>query len=87
MQYNREEILAGMRNEVVEVHFTKEDGSQRVLKGTLKTDLLPSNAPSLEEQTIFHKNHPNLVQCWDVVKNGWRSFRMDSVHYANAATP
>jgi len=84
--YNREDLLKDLRNEVVEVTFNKvSDGSERVMRCTLKPEMLPPSY--LNEQQMekdFHQRNPNVIAAWDVQKGGWRSFRVDTVTYAQA---
>ncbi len=85
--YQRDTLLQSLRGNVVEVHFTKEDGSNRIMKCTLLKHLLPeSYQTSLDEQSQekdFHKQNPDVIAVWDIEKLGWRSFRIDSVYYVN----
>lgn len=85
MMYNRDEVLGDLRNHVVEVTFTKVNGDQRVMRCTLKQELLPkSYVQDINEQTKekeFHQANENVIAAWDVQKGGWRSFRIDSVEY------
>jgi len=41
MAGNRDEILKDLRNYVIEVHFDKVNGDHRVMRCTLRPDLLP----------------------------------------------
>lgn len=83
--YNRDDVLNDLRSHVVEVTFTKVNGDQRVMRCTLKQDLLPkSYVQDINEQTKekeFHQTNENVIAAWDVQKGGWRSFRIDSVEY------
>lgn len=83
--YNRDEVLTDLRSHVVEVTFTKVNGDQRVMRCTLKQNLLPqSYVQDINEQTKekeFHQTNANVIAAWDVQKGGWRSFRIDSVEY------
>lgn len=86
MEINRDILLGDLRSHVVEVTFNKvSDGSTRVMRCTLKNELLPpSYRENLEEQTQekeFNKNNQEVIAAWDVQKGGWRSFRLDSVQY------
>jgi hypothetical protein len=85
--YQRESLLQSLRANVVEVHFNKADGQSRIMKCTLKKNLLPeSYQTSLEEQQeekTFHQENPEVIAVWDIEKVGWRSFRIDSVYYVN----
>lgn len=86
MQINREQLLKDLKNDIIDIHFTKLDGTLRVLKGTLYPVYLPENY-KVEDQEEFHKNNNEVIRCYDVVANGWRSFRADSVQYIQIATP
>lgn len=85
MMYDRDTLLRDLRSNVIEVHFTKTDGSNRVMKCTLQTKYLPESfTKSLEEQAQekdFHQRNPEVLAVWDIENNGWRSFRIDSVTY------
>lgn len=80
--YNRDEILKDLKNHVTEVTFTKVDGTDRVMRCTLMNNMLP---PRYDENHLdeMHKKKENLetIVVWDVVKKGWRSFRVDNVEW------
>lgn len=86
MMYQRDTLLKDLRSNVVEVSFTKVNGDNRVMRCTLMPRLLPETyVKSLDEQAEenkFHKENPNVIAAWDVQVGGWRSFRIDSVTYA-----
>lgn len=86
MLYQRDTLLKDLRSNVVEVHFTKANGENRVMRCTLSKHLLPeSYRNSLEEQAnekAFHSENPDVIAVWDLGANGWRSFRIESVFYA-----
>ena len=82
MVVDRDEVLKDLRKYVIEVHFNKVNGDARVMRCTLRPDLLPKEY--IKEQTEekgFHEKNPETIAAWDVQKGGWRSFRMDSVNY------
>lgn len=89
MQYNRNELLTSLRQNVVEVRFTKANGEQRMMRCTLMKNMLPeSYSKNTEEQEVekkYHQDHPDLIRAWDLGVNGWRSFRMDTVEYVNTS--
>ena len=41
--FDRDTILKDLRQYVIEVHFTKVNGEQRVMRCTLRPDLLPKS--------------------------------------------
>ena len=82
MLFERDVVLNDLRNNVVEVTFTKVNGEERVMRCTLRPDLLPKTFNEEKEQEEnFHRENKNAIAAWDVQKGGWRSFRIDSVSY------
>jgi hypothetical protein len=75
---NKEQILRALHAGVVQVTFTKKDGTERVMECTLKEDMLPAQV-DIEEAIQKKKPNPDVLAVWDVEKEGWRSFRWDSV--------
>lgn len=60
-----------LKDGVIEVKFTKKDGSLRVMKCTLKEDLIPTeHAP---KGTGKVKTSGDVISVFDVENNGWRS--------------
>lgn len=87
MQFNRDDILRDLRKRVIEVHFVKVNGENRVMQCSLMPEILPeSYANDINEEQTFHKENPNVIAAWDVQKGGWRSFRVDSVQYIQDIT-
>ena len=66
--------LAGMlENGIVEITFTKKDGTERVMNCTLLEDYLPETTGTGRSASF------DAVAVYDVDKEDWRSFRWDSV--------
>jgi len=66
--------LAGiLEQSVVEVTFTKKDGTERVMNCTLLEDYLP------ETTGAGRSAGSDLLAVYDVDSDGWRSFRWDSI--------
>jgi len=82
MSYKRENIINDLKNHVMEITFTKVNGENRIMRCTLDQRIIPQPVDynHLEEQHQRQENL-NVVACWDVEANGWRSFRVDSVKY------
>lgn len=66
-----------LKTHFVNVSFTKKDGTHRDMVCTLKPDSLP---PQVDlEESIGRKTNDDVIAVFDVVKQDWRSFRIDSV--------
>ena len=61
-----------LKDNIMEVTFTKKDGSERVMICTLIEEYLPSTSGSSTD-------YAGLVTVYDLEKQSWRSFREDSV--------
>lgn len=75
----RQTIINLMEQGTVEVVFTKKNGDQRVLFGTLVTELIEKKLPVVGTKGIFPTVNLETVVCFDVAKEDWRSFRIDSI--------
>lgn len=60
-----------------EVTFTKKDGTERVMKCTLRPELLPVQEITENKQT--KKKNDTILSVFDVENNGWRSFTIRTV--------
>lgn len=79
---NKDTIRKILRDGPAKVVFTKKDGTIREMICTLKRCIL-------EEKDVELKNsgrHVNdeILNVYDLEKNDWRSFRIDSVHTIEA---
>lgn len=82
MKYQRDDILKDLRVHILEVTFMKVDGSMRTMRCSLKPEYLPATyVEDMSEEKKFHQKNLDVISAWDVEKSGWRSFRIDSVHY------
>jgi hypothetical protein len=62
------------------VTFTKKDGTERVMKCTLKSDALPVvEAKPLQEGKQPRKESTSSIRVFDLEKQEWRSCRYDSI--------
>jgi hypothetical protein len=69
-----------LRDGVAVVKFEKNDGTERVMKCTLKQDLVPQKVHEtkrINEQVRAVSDE--VLPVYDVEANGWRSFRWDSI--------
>ncbi len=77
--FTRDGLIDMLRHNVVTVTFTKVNGDERVMKCTLRGELIP-NAPTRNgELVVEQKSTSNNVSVWDIDANGWRSFRVENV--------
>ena len=69
-------LLGLLRSEIVELTFTKKDGTERIMTCTLAEQKIPAeNAPKGVERA----KSDEAVAVFDLENNGWRSFRWDSL--------
>ena len=69
----RDRIVRDLRLGNVEVQFTKKDGTERKMLCTL------INIPAEHQPKSETEYAENTLRVFDVEKQGWRSFRLDSV--------
>ena len=69
------ELVEMLKTREVVVVFTKRDGSEREMRCTLNSDL--ANIP----ESFSSSSNPDegRVTVWDLDKNGWRSFYVDTI--------
>jgi len=76
---DRTSLLADLHTNVVTVTFTKKDGSERVMRCTLQEEFLPAqDVKDIKEGKVRNKTE-EVVAVWDLEKEAWRSFRLDSI--------
>ena len=63
---------------VAEITFTKVDGTERTMKCTLNSKIVPQVINEKEPAKTKTQN-PDVISVWDVEKEGWRSFRWNSI--------
>lgn len=79
---DRDNIVALLRNSVCKVVFTKSDGTERTLYGTLSEQYLPPRTKEDKEAESTKTRRPrpsNNIVAWDVENMDWRSFNLDTV--------
>jgi len=75
--YNRNTLLEMLRNRIVEVTFHKQNGTTRLLRATLRSDLIPT--PKKKKAA----SNAKLITAWDLDAEGWRSFHPETVLKVN----
>jgi hypothetical protein len=80
--YIQDQIKDDLQKGIVQVQFTKADGSDRIMKATLCKDEIQVRYEgyndSLLDETGKRQTSETCV-VWDVDVNDWRSFRWDRV--------
>ena len=73
-------------NENVTVTFTKQDGTERVMNCTLKSELLPEAKPLAEGKTP-RKESTTSIRVFDNDLKDWRSFTTKNVTRVEFSIP
>lgn len=72
---SREGVRNLLRASVLDITFTKSDGSSRIMKCTLNEEFIPK----FEKSENPRKPNPDVCPVWDMENQAWRSFRWDSI--------
>ena len=75
----REILVEGLKNNLMTVKFVKLNGDERTIDCTLHESILPEKPISGYPNTIKKKENQDVLSVWDIDKDGWRSFRLDSI--------
>jgi hypothetical protein len=78
MTAKKDELKKVLKKNVVTVNFKKKDESIRKMVCTLSEDYLPEVIP-VENEKQRKAESPDTLSVWDLEKQAWRSFRVDSV--------
>lgn len=76
MELSKTNIVNMLKNGIVNVKFTKTDGTERVMKCTLLEAMVKPHEKKTDREK---KINEDIISVWDVEKEGWRSFRYDSI--------
>ena len=74
---NLTELITALKDKQVEVTFKKKNGELRNMLCTLSESIIGQDDQT--KSIKGKKRNPDVLPVWDVQKNGWRSFRLDSV--------
>ena len=70
---NRKELVEKLQSNIVQVIFSKKDGSIRVMSCTLDSKIVPPT------NITNRKKNDEVLPVWDIEKGAWRSFRLENV--------
>ena len=76
--WRNEFLQSNLQTAILNITFIKKDGTQRLMRCTLRADLLPAQT-DLEESIQKKAPNPEVLAVWDLENVGWRSFRYDSI--------
>jgi len=80
MPITKDELKNLLKNTVLTVNFKKKDDTKRKMICTLNEEYLPEVAESTPDQPKRTKSEsPDAIAVWDLEKQAWRSFRVDSI--------
>ena len=74
-----DKLIECLRAGVVNVSFTKIDGSKRIMNCTLSMDLIPTDQQPKGEDDKLPLDEVAVIPVFDVDLQEWRSFRKDNV--------
>jgi hypothetical protein len=80
-EFMYDDLINDLRDGVCRVTFTKKDGTERKMKCTLNEKFMPKIEFAKDTKEVKEPNK-EVVKCWDLEKEAWRSFRVDSVKIA-----
>ena len=76
----RKWLIGLLEERSIEIVFTKKDGTERTMKFTLQEDYLPEYGVIEIDKDRWKKDS---LAVFDIEKEGWRSFRWDSIKQVN----
>ena len=68
-----EQLRDALKSQVVQVYFTKADGTVRLMQATL----MESHLPNVTTENSKPHTDTHLFKVWDLDKQAWRSFKWD----------
>jgi hypothetical protein len=74
---NKRSLETLLKQNVMEIQFKKTNGEDRTMTCSLKQEYLPE--PKNKTKESKKKNNENVLSVWDIEKNGFRSFRLNSI--------
>lgn len=74
----REKYLEALRESVATVVFTKANGETRTMRCTLNMGMIPTEMVPNTDGNVKKVNE-EVIKVYDLDKEAWRSFRVDSV--------
>lgn len=76
-EITKDDVKLWLSDSTAIVTFEKTDGTLREMNATLQSSYLPEVKEKSTKKP--RKENPNVVAVWDVDKDAWRSFRVNSI--------
>jgi hypothetical protein len=76
----RKWLIGLLKERPVDLKFEKKDGSIREMTATLKEDVVIPYEKKTDKEKVINEN---VLPVFDVAKQEWRSFRLDSLKEIN----
>lgn len=76
---SKENLKENLSKCFAKVTFVKSDGTTREMHCTLMSEYLPQRIVEENVRHVPRRENDNVLAVWDVDKNGWRSFNLDSI--------
>ena len=74
----KETLQKILKQNILELNFQKKNGEERNMLCTLQKQFLPESSESNPDKPI-KKENSGVLAVWDLEKDGFRSFRIESV--------
>lgn len=78
----RDRLITKLTEGKLNVTFTKKNGEERTMFCTLMSEFLPEKK---ETEKTDQKVNEEVLAVWDLDKDAWRSFRLDSISNVQTA--
>jgi hypothetical protein len=76
-----------LESHVLDVEFVKVNGERRAMTCTLIDEFIPTHKRYFDNDKENRQSNPGVLAVFDMEKEDWRSFRVDSVYsYAISGT-
>ena len=69
----RDILIKNLQKKTMRITFTKVNGEERIMDGSLQENLVP------ETNESNRKQNEEVLPVFDINKGEWRSFRLDSI--------
>ena len=84
LQITKQELIEKLQTEIVQLRFTKADGTERFIVCTKKTSDIPEEFHPRTDKVVRLDENGNVVESdlitvFDLEKTGWRSFNFTKV--------